>query len=100
MLELSNKEGHAKFLELLSKADVFATNRRKGWRERFHITTEELIKQRPGPIDVQITWAGETGRGRIASASTSPPLSRGASTTLRVPTRSQHIRRSTWPATT
>ena len=61
MLELSNKEGHAKFLELLSKADVFVSNRRKGWRERFHITPDELIKERPGLIDVQITWAGETG---------------------------------------
>ena len=61
MLELGNKEGHAKFRELLSKADVFVSNCRKGWRERFHITPEETIKQRPGLIDVQITWAGETG---------------------------------------
>jgi crotonobetainyl-CoA:carnitine CoA-transferase CaiB-like acyl-CoA transferase len=61
MLELNNKEGHAKFLELLSKADVFVSNRRKGWRERFHITPEETIKQRPGLIDVQMTWGGETG---------------------------------------
>ena len=61
MLELCNKEGHAKFRELLSKADVFVSNRRKGWRERFQITPEETIKQRPGLIDVQITWAGETG---------------------------------------
>ena len=41
MLELGNKEGRAKFLELLSKADVFVSNRRKGWRERFDITPEE-----------------------------------------------------------
>jgi crotonobetainyl-CoA:carnitine CoA-transferase CaiB-like acyl-CoA transferase len=61
MLELGNKEGQAKFRELLSKADVFVSNRRKGWRERFHITPEETIKQRPGLIDTQITWAGETG---------------------------------------
>ena len=61
LLELKNKEGRAKFLELLSKADVFATNRRKGWRERFDITWEELVKQRPGLIDVQMTWGGENG---------------------------------------
>ncbi len=60
MLELGNKEGHAKFRELLSKADVFVSNRRKGWRKRFDITPEETVKQRPGLIDVQITWAGET----------------------------------------
>ena len=47
MLELGNKEGQAKFRELLSKADVFVTNRRKGWRERFHITPEETIKGAP-----------------------------------------------------
>jgi crotonobetainyl-CoA:carnitine CoA-transferase CaiB-like acyl-CoA transferase len=57
LLELNNKEGHAKFLELLSKADVFVSNRRKGWRERFNITWEESIRQRPGLIDVQMTWA-------------------------------------------
>jgi crotonobetainyl-CoA:carnitine CoA-transferase CaiB-like acyl-CoA transferase len=61
MLELSDKEGQAKFRELLSSADVFVSNRRKGWRERFNITPEETIKQRPGLIDVQITWAGENG---------------------------------------
>src|SRR5579863_1337394 len=37
------------------------SNRRKGWRERFNITPEETIKQRPGLIDTQIIWAGETG---------------------------------------
>src|ERR1700723_2270571 len=41
MLELNNKEGRAKFLEPLSKADVFVSNRRKGWRERFQNTPEE-----------------------------------------------------------
>jgi crotonobetainyl-CoA:carnitine CoA-transferase CaiB-like acyl-CoA transferase len=62
MLELANKEGNAKFRELLSKADVLVTNRRSGWRDRFHITPEEVIKERPGLIDTQITWAGETGQ--------------------------------------
>jgi crotonobetainyl-CoA:carnitine CoA-transferase CaiB-like acyl-CoA transferase len=61
LLELGDKAGQAKFRELLSKADVFVSNRRKGWRERFNITPEETIKQRPGLIDTQITWAGETG---------------------------------------
>jgi len=62
MLELGNNEGHAKFRELLSKADVLVTNRRSGWRQRFHIKSEEVIKERPGLIDTQITWAGETGQ--------------------------------------
>jgi crotonobetainyl-CoA:carnitine CoA-transferase CaiB-like acyl-CoA transferase len=61
MLELSNTDGQAKFRELLSQADVLVTNRRPGWRQRFHITPEEVIKERPGLIDIQITWAGETG---------------------------------------
>ncbi|MGO9032564.1 CoA transferase [Mycobacterium sp.] len=62
MLELADKEGHAKFSELLSQADVLVTNRRTGWRDRFHITSEDVIKERPGLIDTQITWAGETGQ--------------------------------------
>lgn len=61
LLELGDKEGQAKFRELLSKADVFVSNRRMGWRERFNITSEETIQQHPGLIDTQITWAGETG---------------------------------------
>ena len=100
MLELGNKEGNAKFRELLSNADVLVTNRRTGWRDRFHITSEEVIKERPGLIDTQIPGPAKPGRGRIASASTSRPLSRWASTTSRAATRSQHIRRSLWPATT
>jgi crotonobetainyl-CoA:carnitine CoA-transferase CaiB-like acyl-CoA transferase len=62
MLELANAEGRAKFGELLSQADIFVSNRRPGWRERFDITPEELIKERPGLIDTQISWAGETGQ--------------------------------------
>jgi crotonobetainyl-CoA:carnitine CoA-transferase CaiB-like acyl-CoA transferase len=61
MLELDNTEGSTKFRELLSQADVLVTNRRAGWRERFHLTSEEAIELRPGLIDTQITWAGETG---------------------------------------
>ena len=61
MLELISKEGRAKFGELLSKADVLVTNRRPGWRQRFNITPDEVLKERPGLIDTQITWAGETG---------------------------------------
>jgi crotonobetainyl-CoA:carnitine CoA-transferase CaiB-like acyl-CoA transferase len=62
MLELANKEGNAKFRELLSEADVLVTNRRTGWRDRFHLTPGEVLKERPGLIDTQITWAGETGQ--------------------------------------
>jgi crotonobetainyl-CoA:carnitine CoA-transferase CaiB-like acyl-CoA transferase len=61
VLELNSKEGRAKFGELLSKADVLVTNRRPGWRQRFNITPDEVLKERPGLIDTQITWAGETG---------------------------------------
>jgi len=61
MLELGNTQGQAKFRELLSGADVLVTNRRPGWRQRFHITPGEVLEERPGLIDTQITWAGETG---------------------------------------
>ena len=39
------------------------TNRRPGWRQRFHITPDEVVEERPGLIliDTQITWASETG---------------------------------------
>ena len=62
MLELESKEGRAKFGELLSQADVLVTNRRTGWRQRFNITPDEVLKERPGLIDTQITWAGESGQ--------------------------------------
>jgi crotonobetainyl-CoA:carnitine CoA-transferase CaiB-like acyl-CoA transferase len=62
MLELGSKEGDTKFRELLSNADVLVTNRRAGWRDRFHITSDEVLKDHPGLIDTQITWAGETGQ--------------------------------------
>ena len=96
-LDLGNKQGLAKFDGLLSEADVLVTNRRAGWREQF--TPAEVIKERPGLIDTQMTWA-KPGRGQIASASTSRPRSRWASTTLRVTTRRRHMRRSSRPATT
>jgi len=67
MLELNDKEGHAKFLELLSKADVFVSNRRKGWRERFHITPEETIKQASGSNRcTDDLGRAKPDRGRIA----------------------------------
>ena len=62
VLELADKAGRAKFGELLSQADVLVTNRRTGWRDRFEITSEEVVKERPGLIDTQITWAGESGQ--------------------------------------
>ena len=61
MLELASAEGRGKFGELLSQADIFVSNRRPGWRRRFGMTPEELIRERPGLIDTQLSWAGETG---------------------------------------
>src|ERR1700735_1555125 len=63
VLELADKAGRAKFGELLSQADVLVTNRRTGWRQRFNIAPDDVLKERPGLIDTQITWAGESGQG-------------------------------------
>jgi crotonobetainyl-CoA:carnitine CoA-transferase CaiB-like acyl-CoA transferase len=62
VLELADKKGRTKFGELLSQADVLVTNRRTGWRERFNIAPDDVLKERPGLIDTQITWAGESGQ--------------------------------------
>ncbi|CAM3858635.1 CoA transferase [Tsukamurella strandjordii] len=60
-LEIADAEQRATFLDLASTADVFYSNRRPGWRERFGISADELRAVNPGLIDVQVLYAGESG---------------------------------------
>jgi crotonobetainyl-CoA:carnitine CoA-transferase CaiB-like acyl-CoA transferase len=49
------------FNDLLNDADVFFSNRRPGYQERYGLTAEELCSRRPGLIHAKITLHGETG---------------------------------------
>jgi crotonobetainyl-CoA:carnitine CoA-transferase CaiB-like acyl-CoA transferase len=46
---------------LLNDADVFSSNRRAGYQERYGLTAEELCSRRPGLIHAKVTLHGETG---------------------------------------
>ena len=49
------------FNQLLKDADVFFSNRRPGYLERYNLTAEELCSIRPGLIHAKIVLYGETG---------------------------------------
>ena len=49
------------FNQLLNDADVFFSNRRPGYQERYGLTAEELCSERPGLIHAKVTLHGETG---------------------------------------
>jgi crotonobetainyl-CoA:carnitine CoA-transferase CaiB-like acyl-CoA transferase len=56
-----SKEDRAKFDHLLKKADVFFSNRRPGYLERYGLTAEELSEKRPGLIHAKVVLHGERG---------------------------------------
>lgn len=60
-LELSDPAQRETFLGLAATADVYYSNRRPGWRERFGIGPDELQAANPNLVDVQVLYAGETG---------------------------------------
>jgi crotonobetainyl-CoA:carnitine CoA-transferase CaiB-like acyl-CoA transferase len=47
--------------QLLNDADVFFSNRRPGYQERFGLTAEELCSKHPGLIHAKVVLHGETG---------------------------------------
>jgi crotonobetainyl-CoA:carnitine CoA-transferase CaiB-like acyl-CoA transferase len=55
------EEDRAKFDELLKTADVFFSNRRPGYLEKYGLTAEELSRKRPGLIHAKVILHGETG---------------------------------------
>jgi crotonobetainyl-CoA:carnitine CoA-transferase CaiB-like acyl-CoA transferase len=56
-----SKEDRSKFDRLLKDADVFFSNRRPGYLERYGLTAEELSEKRPGLIHAKVVLHGEQG---------------------------------------
>lgn len=56
-----SKEDRATFDRLLRGADVFFSNRRPGYLERYGLTAEELSEQKPGLIHTKVVLYGERG---------------------------------------
>src|SRR6202795_3469153 len=56
-----SKEDAAKFDRLLKNADVFFSNRRPGYLERYGLTAEELSQKKPGLIHAKVVLHGEQG---------------------------------------
>ena len=56
-----SKEDRAKFDRLLKDADVFFSNRRPGYLERYGLTAEELSEKKPGLIHAKVVLHGERG---------------------------------------
>jgi len=56
-----SKEDRAKFDHLLKDADVFFSNRRPGYLEKYGLTAEELSAKKPGLIHAKVVLNGEQG---------------------------------------
>jgi len=56
-----SKEDRATFDRLLGNADVFFSNRRPGYLERYGLTAEELSQKKPGLIHAKVVLHGERG---------------------------------------
>jgi crotonobetainyl-CoA:carnitine CoA-transferase CaiB-like acyl-CoA transferase len=56
-----SKEDRETFDRLLKNADVFFSNRRPGYLERYGLTAEELSHKKPGLIHVKVVLHGEQG---------------------------------------
>jgi len=56
-----SKEDRTTFDRLLKNADVFFSNRRPGYLERYGLTAEELSQKKPGLIHAKVVLYGERG---------------------------------------
>jgi crotonobetainyl-CoA:carnitine CoA-transferase CaiB-like acyl-CoA transferase len=56
-----SQEDRAQFDRLLKDADVFFSNRRPGYLERYGLTAEELSQKKPGLIHAKVVLHGEKG---------------------------------------
>lgn len=56
-----SKEDRPKFDRLLEDADVFFSNRRPGYLEKYGLTAEELSAKKPGLIHAKVVLHGEKG---------------------------------------
>jgi len=56
-----SKEDRARFDRLLKDADIFFSNRRPGYLEKYGLTAEELSQKKPGLIHAKVVLHGERG---------------------------------------
>ena len=61
ILDLREKTDLEKMNQLLNDADIFFSNRRPGYHERFGLTADELCSKNPGLIHAKVVLFGETG---------------------------------------
>ena len=61
IFDLHEKRDLEKMNQLLNDADVFFSNRRPGYQERFGLTADELCSKHPGLIHAKVVLFGETG---------------------------------------
>jgi len=61
ILDLHEKTDLDKFNQLLNDADIFFSNRRPGYQERYGLTADELCSKHPGLIHAKISLCGDTG---------------------------------------
>ena len=61
ILDLHEKRDLEKMNQLLNDADVFFSNRRPGYQERFGLTADESCSKHPGLIHAKVGLHGETG---------------------------------------
>jgi crotonobetainyl-CoA:carnitine CoA-transferase CaiB-like acyl-CoA transferase len=61
ILDLREKRDLEKMDQLLNDADIYFSNRRPGYQERFGLTADELCSKHPGLIHAKVTLFGETG---------------------------------------
>ncbi len=60
-LDIGEKEGKEKMVELLKGADIFFANRRYGFLERYGLTGEECAELKPGIIHCTVNLHGTQG---------------------------------------
>ena len=60
-LDLKGKQPYAKFMELMGTADVFFSNRRPHYIEKYDLGAEQLCREFPGLIHARVHYAGREG---------------------------------------
>jgi len=60
-LNLKSEEAYAKFMELMGTADVFFSNRRPNYIEKYDLGAERLCREFPGLIHARVYYTGREG---------------------------------------
>lgn len=60
-LSLKSEEPYAKFIELMRTADVFFSNRRPHYIEKYDLGAERLCREFPGMIHARVYYTGREG---------------------------------------